>query len=94
MSNRLTHSKKKAIEWGIKKYLKEYVEFDKKQIRAKGGVIEIDNLLIKKNAFEGLSQSIEVQYGCIGKIRIKISWFDRENENSVVEIEDVYAVLR
>ena len=94
-SNQLAHLKKKVAEFVLNKF-KDYIDFDAKQVLlTKDGAVEIANVLIKKDACKGLAQPIELLHGCIGKIRIKISWFDiGKNENDVVEIEDVYAVLR
>ena len=86
--------KARVVSWVIKKYLKDYLEIDERKIEKWDGILELNDVLIKKNAFKGTTVPVEVQYGCIGAIRMKISWFNLKNEPSFLEIEDVSVILR
>jgi len=65
------------LESLLNKYLGEYVEGlsrDALSLSIWGGDIILDNVMLKKDIFAKFKLPLELIYGRIGKLRIKVPW--------------------
>lgn len=81
----------------LDKYLGVYVtNFDSKMLNIGiwGGDVELKNLELKGSAFDAFNIPISVKRGNIGLFKMKIPWKSLGSDSVVVEISDVYMVVR
>ncbi|XP_059615380.1 intermembrane lipid transfer protein Vps13 isoform X2 [Phlebotomus argentipes] len=77
----------------LNRFLGEYVEnLDTKQLKIGiwGGDVVLNNLKLKENALEELDLPIQVPYGYLGKLTLKIPWKNLYTAPVEACIEDLY----
>uniref|UniRef100_A0A6B2EM79 Putative vacuolar protein n=1 Tax=Phlebotomus kandelakii TaxID=1109342 RepID=A0A6B2EM79_9DIPT len=77
----------------LNRFLGEYVEnLDTKQLKIGiwGGDVVLNNLKLKENALEELDLPIQVPYGYLGKLVLKIPWKNLYTAPVEATIEDLY----
>ncbi|XP_055701182.1 intermembrane lipid transfer protein Vps13 isoform X2 [Phlebotomus papatasi] len=77
----------------LNRFLGEYVEnLDTKQLKIGiwGGDVVLNNLKLKENALEELDLPIQVPYGYLGKLILKIPWKNLYTAPVEATIEDLY----
>ncbi|XP_055686925.1 intermembrane lipid transfer protein Vps13 isoform X2 [Lutzomyia longipalpis] len=81
----------------LNRFLGEYVEnLDTKQLKIGiwGGDVVLNNLKLKENALEELDLPIQVPYGYLGKLILKIPWKNLYTAPVEATIEDLYVFAK
>ena len=84
------------LEGYLNKYLGTYVDGlskDDLSVSLWGGDIVLNDVHIKKDLFKTLQKPLELVYGQIGYLRIKIPWRNLGSQPVVVEVRDVWIVV-
>ncbi|KAH3664357.1 hypothetical protein WICMUC_005742 [Wickerhamomyces mucosus] len=77
----------------LNKFLGNYVEnFDPKQLNIGiwGGDVKLRNLRLRKESLDDLKLPIDVKFGHLGELTLKIPWSNLKAKPVKVSIEDVY----
>lgn len=85
------------LESVLNKYLGEYVVGLRKEdlsVSIWGGDIELNDVQLKKDIFTKLKLPLQLVYGQIGYLRIQIPWRSLSSKPVVVEIRDVWMVVK
>ena len=81
--------------WAINKFLAPYLKnVSGKDVKLKKGNIELRNIQIKEDALNGLDLPIEVRFGLVELIHVKIPWTNLKGKSTVIRIENVYAIVQ
>ncbi|XP_017018537.1 intermembrane lipid transfer protein Vps13 [Drosophila kikkawai] len=80
----------------LNKVLGDYIEnLDRKQLKIGiwGGDVVLQNLKIRENALDELDLPVQLIYGYLGKLVLKIPWKHLYTQPVIVNIEDLYALV-
>ncbi|XP_067630378.1 intermembrane lipid transfer protein Vps13 [Eurosta solidaginis] len=80
----------------LNKVLGDYVEnLDKKQLKIGiwGGDVVLNNLKLKENALDEVDLPVQLAYGFLGKLVLKIPWKNLYSQPVIAEIEDLYMLV-
>ncbi|XP_037905174.1 vacuolar protein sorting-associated protein 13 isoform X4 [Hermetia illucens] len=80
----------------LNKFIGDYVEdLDRKQLSIGiwGGDVVLTNLALRANAFQDLDLPIQIVYGHLGKLVLKIPWKNLYSERVVAQVEDLYILV-
>lgn len=78
-------------------YLGAFLEtVDTAQLRASilSGNIQLENMRLKSSLFNDSPLPFRLEYGQVGKISIKIPYWDMFQSPLVIEIEDVFGLVK
>ena len=81
--------------WLLKTYIGKYVNLnaDKLSVGLLSGSVELENLPIKKDAFNDYELPFEVKFGHIGKIKLNISLNKLRNTPWSLLAEGLYLII-
>ncbi|XP_036331860.1 vacuolar protein sorting-associated protein 13 [Rhagoletis pomonella] len=80
----------------LNKVLGDYVEnLDKKQLKIGiwGGDVVLNNLKLKENALDEVDLPVQLVYGFLGKLVLKIPWKNLYSQPVIAQIEDLYMLV-
>ncbi|XP_034479091.1 vacuolar protein sorting-associated protein 13 isoform X2 [Drosophila innubila] len=80
----------------LNKVLGDYIEnLDHKQLKIGiwGGDVVLTNLKIRENALDDLDLPVQLIYGYLGKLVLKIPWKNLYSQPVIVDIENLYALV-
>ncbi|KAM8714231.1 hypothetical protein ACLKA7_014379 [Drosophila subpalustris] len=80
----------------LNKVLGDYIEnLDHKQLKIGiwGGDVVLSNLKIRENALDDLDLPVQLIYGYLGKLVLKIPWKNLYSQPVIVDIENLYALV-
>ncbi|KAH8307603.1 hypothetical protein KR044_004766 [Drosophila immigrans] len=80
----------------LNKVLGDYIEnLDHKQLKIGiwGGDVVLTNLKIRENALDELDLPVQLIYGYLGKLVLKIPWKNLYSQPVIVDIENLYALV-
>ncbi|XP_039957880.1 vacuolar protein sorting-associated protein 13 [Bactrocera tryoni] len=80
----------------LNKVLGDYVEnLDKKQLKIGiwGGDVVLHNLKVKENALDEVDLPVQLVYGFLGKLVLKIPWKNLYSQPVIAQIEDLYMLV-
>ncbi|KAG5866403.1 hypothetical protein JTB14_003458 [Gonioctena quinquepunctata] len=86
-----------VLSYILNKYLGTFVEnLDSNQLNVGiwGGDVELKNLVLKPSALDELDLPVQIVYGVIGKLVLKIPWKNVYTSPSVVCLEDIYLLVQ
>ncbi|XP_034653735.1 vacuolar protein sorting-associated protein 13 [Drosophila subobscura] len=80
----------------LNKVLGDYIEnLDRNQLKIGiwGGDVVLQNLKIRENALDDLDLPVQLIYGYLGKLVLKIPWKNLYSQPVIVNIEDLYVLV-
>ncbi|KMY92020.1 vacuolar protein sorting-associated protein 13 [Drosophila simulans] len=80
----------------LNKVLGDYIEnLDRNQLKIGiwGGDVVLQNLKIRENALDELDLPVQLIYGYLGKLVLKIPWKNLYSQPVIVNIEDLYVLV-
>ncbi|XP_026840774.1 vacuolar protein sorting-associated protein 13 [Drosophila persimilis] len=80
----------------LNKVLGDYIEnLDRNQLKIGiwGGDVVLQNLKIRESALEDLDLPVQIVYGYLGKLVLKIPWKNLYSQPVIVNIEDLYVLV-
>ncbi|KAH8275295.1 hypothetical protein KR026_004712 [Drosophila bipectinata] len=81
----------------LNKVLGDYIEnLDHKQLKIGiwGGDVVLENLKIRENALDEMDLPVQLIYGYLGKLVLKIPWKNLYSQPVIVKIEDLYCLVQ
>ncbi|XP_030555732.1 vacuolar protein sorting-associated protein 13 [Drosophila novamexicana] len=80
----------------LNKVLGDYIEnLDHKQLKIGiwGGDVVLQNLKIRSNALDSMDLPVQLIYGYLGKLVLKIPWKNLYSQPVIVDIDDLYVLV-
>ncbi|KAH8253644.1 hypothetical protein KR032_006328 [Drosophila birchii] len=80
----------------LNKVLGDYIEnLDRKQLKIGiwGGDVVLQNLKIRANALDEMDLPVQLIYGFLGKLVLKIPWKNLYSQPVIVNVEDLYVLV-